>query len=138
MSRVDQLLVDAVARLPFRVQTKLLGGFLAIVVLLIAVGAVGLQVLTGVNERTTDLIRLERKIGAYRQVQQDTMSQLYRVSTALLVADDRTLDGAMRQLNQFGYDLERLQYVAKDEVELLGRVKHEYDGFVAVVQKMVD
>ena len=138
MRRIDQFLTDAVARLPFRVQTKLLTGFLAIAALLIGVGAVGLQVLTGVNERTTDLIRLERKIGAYRQVQLDTMSQLYRVSAALLAADDRTLDSAMRQLNQFGYDLERLQFVAKDEVDLLARVKHEYDGFVAVVQNMVE
>ena len=138
MSRFDKLLVGGVARLPLRVQTKLLAAFLAIVALLIAVGAVGLQVLTGVNERTTELIRLERKIGAYRQVQQDTMSQLYRVSSALLVNDDRTLDSALRQLNQFGYDLERLQYVAKDEVELLGRVKQDYEGFVAVVNKVVE
>jgi hypothetical protein len=41
-------------------------------------------------------------------------SQLYSVSSALLVSDERTLDGAMRQLNQFGYDLERLQFVAKE------------------------
>jgi signal transduction histidine kinase/DNA-binding response OmpR family regulator len=136
--RLDGIFVGGVARLPFRVQTKLLAAFLAIVALLIAVGAVGLQVLTGVNERTTELIRLERKIGAYRQVQQDTMSQLYRVSSALLVADDRTLDSALRQLNQFGYDLERLQYVAKDEVELLGRVKQDYDAFVGIVNKVVE
>ena len=58
MTRLDQALVGAVARLPFRVQTKLLSSFLVIVALLIALGAVGLQVLTGVNERTTDLIRL--------------------------------------------------------------------------------
>src|ERR1043166_6074374 len=132
---IDSLLVRPVARLPFRVQTKLLAAFLAIVALLIAVGAVGLQVLTGVNARTTELIRLERKIGAYRQVQQDTMSQLYRVSSALLVNDERTLDSALRQLNQFGYDLERLQFVAKDEVDLLSRLKQDYDGFVAVVNK---
>jgi signal transduction histidine kinase/CheY-like chemotaxis protein len=135
---INSLLVQPVARLPFRVQTKLLAAFLAIVALLIAVGAVGLQVLTGVNARTTELIRLERKIGAYRQVQQDTMSQLYRVSSALLVNDERTLDSALRQLNQFGYDLERLQYVAKDEVELLGRVKRDYDAFVGVVNKVVE
>src|SRR5437763_15026818 len=104
MTRLDQALVGAVARLPFRVQTKLLSAFLVIVTLLIALGAVGLQMLTGVNERTTDLIRSERKIAAYRQVQHDTTSQLYRVSSALLADDDRTLQSAKRQLNQFGYD----------------------------------
>jgi hypothetical protein len=45
-------LVDLVARAPARVQVKLLVAFLAIAMLLIMVGAVGLQVLRGVNERT--------------------------------------------------------------------------------------
>jgi signal transduction histidine kinase/DNA-binding response OmpR family regulator len=136
--RLDSLLVGAVARMPFRVQTKLLAAFLAIAALLIVVGAAGLQVLTGVNERTVELIRSERKIAAYRQVQHDTTSQLYRVTSALLANDDRSLDSALRQLNQFGYDLERLQFVAKDEGELLGRVKQDYDRFVAVVNKVVE
>jgi signal transduction histidine kinase/DNA-binding response OmpR family regulator len=138
MGRLDRLMVGTVARLPFRVQTKLLAAFLAIAALLIVVGAAGLQVLTGVNERTVELIRSERKIAAYRQVQHDTTSQLYRVTSALLANDDRSLDSALRQLNQFGYDLERLQFVAKDEGELLGRVKQDYDRFVAVVNKVVE
>ncbi len=119
----DALLVGPVARLPARVQTKLLTAFLAIVALLIALGAVGLFVLSGVNRRTEELIASERKIAAYRQVQHDTTSQLYSVSSALLASDERSLDSALRQLNQFGYDLERLQFVAKDDVKLLGKVR---------------
>ena len=56
--------------------------FLAIVGLLIAVGAVGLQVLSGVNRRAEDMVKLQRKIAAYRQLQHDTTSQLYGVSSA--------------------------------------------------------
>jgi signal transduction histidine kinase len=136
--RVGKPLIDAVSRLPFRVQTKLLAAFLAIVVLLIALGAVGLQVLDSVGGQTAKLIQLERKIAAYRQVQQDTLSQLYRVSSALLVNDDRSIDSALRQLNDFGYDIERLQFVAKNEIKLLARVQRNYDAFVAVVKKLVD
>ena len=121
-----------------RVQTKLLIAFLAIVALLIALGAVGLYTLSGVNQRTEELIRSERKIAAYRQVQHDTTSQLYSISSALLVSDERTLDSALRQLNQFGYDLERLQFVAKDEIKLLGKVREEYDRFIAVVTRVVE
>ena len=120
MIRLNPTLVRAVARLPMRVQTKLMIAFLAIVVLLIALGAVGLYTLSGVNQRTEELIQSERKIAAYRQVQHDTISQLYSVSSALLVSDERTLDSALRQLNQFGYDLERLQFVAKDELTAAG------------------
>ncbi len=137
MMRLERPLVSLVSRAPARVQTKLLMAFLIIVVLLITLGAVGLQVLSGINQRTEELINSERKIAAYRQVQHDTISQLYSVSSALLVADDRTIDSALRQLSQFGYDLERLQFVAKDEVKLLGKVRHDYDQFTEVVTRVV-
>jgi signal transduction histidine kinase/CheY-like chemotaxis protein len=138
MIRLNHLLVGPVARLPWRVQTKLLAAFLAIVALLIALGAAGLYELSAVNQRTEELIKSERKIAAYRQVQHDTTSQLYSISSALLVSDERTLDSALRQLNQFGYDLERLQFVAKDEIKLLGKVRDEYDRFITVVTRVVE
>jgi CHASE3 domain sensor protein len=106
--------------------------------LLIALGAIGLYGLRAVDQRTEELIGSERKIAAYRQVQHDPTSQLYSVTSALLVSDERTLDSALRQLNQFGYDLERLQFVAKDEIKLLGKVREEYDRFIAVVTRVVD
>src|SRR5712671_74516 len=138
MMRLNNFLVGPVARLPWRVQSKLLVAFLAIVALLIALGAIGLYELSAVNQRTEELIKSERKIAAYRQVQHDTTSQLYSISSALLVSDERTLDSALRQLNQFGYDLERLQFVAKDEIKLLGKVRQEYDRFIAVVTRVVE
>src|ERR1700729_4502993 len=131
-------LVDLVARAPARVQVKLLVAFLTIAMLLIMVGAVGLQVLRGVNERTEQLIGLQRKIEAYRQVQHDTISQLYSVSSALLSSNDPTLSSTLRQLNQFGYDVDRLQFVAKDEVELLGQFRQDYDRFVEIVSHGIE
>ena len=131
-------LVGLVARLPVGVHVKLLTAFLAIVVLLIVVGAVGLRVLADVNRRAEDLVKLQRKIAAYRQLQHDTTGQLYSVSSALVVSDERTLDATLRQLNQFGYDLDRLQFVAKDEVELLGRVREDYEQFIAVVTRVIE
>ncbi len=131
-------LVGLVAAAPVAVHAKLLAAFLAIVVLLITVGAVGLQTLSAVNRRAEMLVHLQRKIAAYRQLQHDTTSQLYSVSSALLVPDDRTLEATLRQLNQFGYDLDRLQFVARDEVELLGRVREDYDQFIKVVTQVVE
>src|SRR6476620_9384857 len=130
--------VDLVARTPVRVHVKLLVAFLAITMLLIMMGAVGLQVLRGLSERTEDLIGLQRKIEAYRQVQRDTISQLYGVASALLSSDEPTLTRTLRQLNQFGYDVDRLQFVAKDEVELLGRFRQDYDQFVEIVTHGVE
>ena len=124
--------------MPATVHAKLLAAFLIIALLLITVGAVGLQVLSGVNRRAEDLVKLQRKIAAYRQLQHDTTSQLYSVSFALVVPEARTLQATLRQLNQFGYDLDRLQFVAKDEVELLARVRDDYEKFIGVVTHVVE
>ena len=137
-SKIRDRLIGWVARWPARVQTKLLIAFLSIVGLLIVLGAVGLQVLSGVNDETNELIKLQRKIAAYHQVQHDTTSQLYSISTALLLQDDRMLDAALRQLRQFGYDLDRMEFVAKDEADLLGQVRQNYDQFTAEVTRVVD
>ena len=136
--QVMATLVDMVARVPARVQAKLLAGFLAIVMLLIMEGAVGLYVLSGADSRSEQLVKLQRKIEAYRQVQHDTTSQLYSVSSALNSSDDAALSSTLRQINQFGYDVDRLQFVAKDEVELLDRFRQDYDRFVEIVTRMVE
>jgi signal transduction histidine kinase len=127
-----------VGRLPIAVHGKLLLAFLAIVGLLIAVGAAGLQVLSGVNRRAEDMVKFQRKIAAYRQLQHDTTAQLYSVSSALLVPDERTLETTLRQLNQFGYDLDRLAFVAQDEVDLFGRVREDYEEFIKVVTQVIE
>jgi hypothetical protein len=71
-------------------------------------------------------------------VQQDTTEQLYAVSSALLLSHDQALSAALRQLNQFGYDLERLRFIAKDEADLLGQVRQVHGQFVGVVTQVVD
>jgi methyl-accepting chemotaxis protein len=101
-------------------------------------GAVGLQVLSGVNERTEGLIKLQRKIEAYRQVQNDTTTQLYTVSSALLSSDERTFESTLRQFDQFGFDADRLAFVANDEMELLGRFQQDYDRFVEIVTQAIE
>ena len=138
LTRIRDRVVDTVSRLPARVQTKLLVAFLAMAALLMLMGAVGLQALHGVNRQTEELIRLQRKIAAFRQVQHDTTAQLYGVTSALLAPDEQVLQATLRQLTQFGYDLDRLQYVASDEVELLARVRGDYDRFIAIVTRVVE
>jgi len=127
-----------IARAPLSISTKLLVAFLVIVGLLVLVAAVGLQELAAVNRRAEDQVKLQRKIAAYRQIQQDTTAQLYGVASTLLVPDAGVLDATLRQIGQFGYDLDRLQFVAADEVELLGRVRKDYEAFIAVATRVVE
>ena len=138
LTKLRDRFIGLVARWPARVQTKLLIAFLSIVGLLIVLGAVGLKVLSGVNDETNELIKLQRKIAAYHQVQHDTTSQLYSISTALLLQDDRMLDSALRQLRQFGYDLDRMEFVANEEADLLRQVRQNYDQFTAEVTRVVN
>ena len=128
----------AVARLRASVYTKLLLAFLAIVALMLAAAVVGLRALNEVNRRAEDMVQLQRKIAAYRQLNHDTIGQLYSVASSLLKPEERTLDATLRQLNQFGYDLDRLQFVAQDEVELFARVRKDYEEFIHVVTQAVE
>ena len=47
------------------------------------------------------------------------------------------IEAALRQLKQFGYDLDRLQYVAKDEATLLSRIQEEYNRFIQVMSEAI-
>src|SRR5262244_1694427 len=134
-------LIGLVARLPVSVYTKLLVAFLAIAVLLIMVGTVGLGVLSKVNLHAEELVLLHRKIAAYRQLQHDTTGQLYSVTATLALPlaqiDTHMIEAVLRQLKQFGYDLDRLHYVAKDEATLLSRIQEEYNRFIQVMSEAI-
>ena len=127
-----------VARTKASIHAKLLLAFLVIVALMLFSGGIGLQALSDVNQRGSEMVQLQRKIAAFRQLNHDTISQLYGVATALLKPDDRKLDATLRQINQFGYDLDRLQFVAHDEVELLSRVRGDYEEFINVVTAAIE
>src|SRR4029450_9117031 len=133
VSRLMSPFVDLVSWIPARVQFKLLGAFLAIAILLIVAGGGGRGVLSGVHQRAEELVKLQRKIEAYRQVQHDTTTQLYSVASGRGSADGGALSSTVRRVNQFGYDVDRLQFVAKDEVELLGWFREDYDRFLEIV-----
>jgi signal transduction histidine kinase len=119
-------------------RTKLLIAFFVIETLLVSVGVIGLLALREADQRANQVVGLQQKIEAYRQMQHGTLRQLYGVSTALAFPNETTLAGALRQINQFGYDLDRVSFVAKDEVALLNQVREEYARFIAVVSHIVD
>ena len=116
----------------------MLAAFLLIELLLVALGAIGLLALREVEQRSGDLASLQHKIDAYRQMQHDTLRQLYSVSSALAAPDNASLSSALRQINQFGYDLDRVSFVAKDEVALLGRLREEYSRFIAIATRVLE
>lgn len=127
-----------IARAPATVYAKLIWAFLAIVALLIAFGGLGLKVLNESNGRSEDFVKLQRKIAAYRQLQHDTTIQLYSITTALLSPNEQMLDSALRQLNQYRYDLDRVQFVSRDEVELFEQIQIEHNRLTRVATQVVE
>ncbi len=85
------------------------------------------------NRRSEDLSQLRRKVAAFRQLQHDTTAQLYSVTSALLSPEERMLESALRQLNQFRYDLDRLQFVTRDEVELFKKISEEHEQLIQLI-----
>jgi len=115
-----------VARIPASVHTKLLVAFLSIVVMFVALGAVGLSVLRASNERAESLLNQQQKIAAFRQLQRNTTEQLYTVTSAMFATDERTLDAAKRQLNHSAYDFDHATFVGSTDEPGLAAIQSSY------------
>ncbi|HZU88131.1 MAG TPA: histidine kinase dimerization/phospho-acceptor domain-containing protein, partial [Stellaceae bacterium] len=132
--------VELIARIPARVETKLLTAFLAIVALLFLCGVVGMHALRTVDRHTQKLIASERKIAGTREAQYETTRELYDIAAALLVADQKTLDNALGQLVAFRDHIDQMPLPRgeKSEVALVAQLRQTYDRFVAVIRRAVD
>ena len=108
-----------IARVPVSVQKKLLVAFLVIVTLLITFGFVVLEAMSGINRRVEAMITLHHK-------------------TALINPNERKLDSTLRQLHQFRYDLERVQFVTQDEVKLFEKISQEHEKLIEVVTQVIE
>ncbi len=131
-----------IARMPAPIFVKLVGAFFVMVLLLVAVGAVGLQVLSRANGRAEELGTLQLKVAAYRQLQNDATRQLLLGASAF--SADAELESTLRQLNQLStYNFDRLQFVTKDQIgpdetEQLGQIEQVYRNFSAVMIQAVE
>jgi signal transduction histidine kinase len=131
-------LPDKAAALRATIHTKLLTVHLLVALLLLSAAGVGLHSLSAMNLRAQESAQLQRKIAAYRQLNHDIVAQLYGVSTALLQPEARALEATLRQLKQFGYDLDRLQFLSRDEVVAMESIRTGFEEFIAVVTKSVE
>jgi signal transduction histidine kinase len=127
-----------IAMAPATVYAKLIWAFLAIVALLVTLGGIGLIVLDESNRRVEDFVKLQRKIAAYHQLQHNTTTQLYSIATALLNPDGQQLENALRQLNQYRYDLDRVQFVSRDEVALFKKIQREHELLTQAITKVIE
>ena len=97
LSRADNPLVRAVGRLPVKVRTKLLVGFLSIAALLVLVALLGLRVLGQSNLRAEHLGALQVRVAGYQQLEADAAALRQELAICAGNADYATwLNGGRR------------------------------------------
>jgi signal transduction histidine kinase len=122
-------LSQLVARVPATIRVKLLAAFLVLVLLFLVFAAVGIEVLGGVNRRGEEVIRLQRQVIAYRDIQHRFSDQMNMIASALLVPTERTLEAMLAGLHAWT-DVDRFNVLADDERTLLLRVREHYIAIV--------
>src|SRR5687767_8137742 len=83
-------LVHRVARIPVSVHAKLLGAFLVITLLFIAMGAVSLGIIARVGRQSQLLDEAHLRVDASRQIAHALAMQMNFTATALLLKDEPT------------------------------------------------
>ena len=158
LSRADNPLVRAVARMPWRVRTKLLVAFVGIVVLFVVVGVLGLRALSQSNARVASLGTLQLRAAAYREIRTGAaqLRQLLALraggsdlntyvggsassvpSGDSLTFLDRTIAITLQQLGP-ATDTSKLDFVPPpEERRTLDEVRRDYEQVSEVMSKII-
>jgi signal transduction histidine kinase len=105
-------LVRRVASLRASVHAKLLGAFLLIVLLLVAMTAVGLQAITLVSRHSRLLDQARERVDISRHIEQAVAVQMNVIRNALVLRDEATLVGILHDEQRFADALARLTEAA--------------------------
>jgi signal transduction histidine kinase len=130
-------LVRLVARLRVSVHSKLLGAFLLIALLLIAMGAMSLQSIASVARQSRLLDQARERVDASRQIEHALGLQMTFTRNALLVRDDATIESIFRENNRFRDTFDRLEAAAPAaQRETIQRLRNTQDKVMATVARI--
>jgi signal transduction histidine kinase len=99
---------------------------------------IGLQALNGANARADQLTQLQRKTTAYQALRQTTSDALSAVAAALAFGTAAELETAARQVKLAVLDVDRLEFVAADERDLVAQVREAHLAFAAALTAAID
>jgi signal transduction histidine kinase len=130
-------LVRRVARLRVSVHSKLLGAFLLIALLLIAMGATSLQSIASVAHHSRLLDQARERVDASRQIEHALGLQMNFTRNALLLRDDATIESILRENNRFHDTFNRLEGAATtDQRETIQRLRIVQDKVMGTVARI--
>src|SRR3989454_1976139 len=128
------LLVRWVAKIQASVHAKLLGGFLLVTLLFIAMGALGLQTIARESHQSQLLHQAHERVDASRQIEHALAMQMNFMAMALLLKDEGTIANFLRENNRFNDMLARLEEAAPPEEEqLIQQIRTAQDEILITV-----
>ena len=132
-------LVRRVARVRASVHAKLLGAFLLIAVLLIAMGAMSLEAIASVARHSRLLDQARERVDAARQIEHALGLKMTFMRNALLVRDDATIQSMFRENNRFHDTFNRLEAAAPpDQRATIQQLRNTQDKVMATVVRIAE
>ena len=128
------LLVRWVAGLQISVHAKLLGAFLLVIVLFIAMGALSLQTIARMSRQNQLLHQAHERVDSSRQIEHALAMQMNFIAMALLLKNEDTIANFLRENNRFNNMLARLEDAAPPEEEqMIQRIRTAQDEILTTV-----
>jgi len=133
LARLNQPVTNFIARLPLRLELKLLVAFLGAIGLLVLLGAAGLAVQAANGRRTETLIATQRRIDGYQHLEHHAHELLITVSSGLWMPGVM-VDPAL-QINHLRESL--AEPGPSDDTPQRSELHHEYGVFIDTANREV-
>ena len=134
-------LVRRVARVRASVHSKLLGAFLLIALLLIALGVTSLESIASVARQSRLLDQARERVDAVRQIDHALGLQMNYMRNALALRDDATIESIFRENNRFNDTFNRLEEAAppgqRDTIQAIRRTQDQVMATVARIAALI-
>jgi signal transduction histidine kinase len=129
--------VRRVAGLRASVHAKLLGAFLLVALLLVAMGAMGLQAIASVSRHSHLLEQAHDRVEASRRIEHTVGVQMSIIRNAMLLRDEAALGSVLSESNRFGRTLALLEGAATPvERQMIEKIRTAQGQVVATVQEI--
>ena len=128
------LLVRWVARIQASVHAKLLGGFLLVTLLFIAMGVLSLQTIARMSHQSQLLHEAHERVDSSRQIEHALAMQMNFIAMALLLKDEGTIANFLRENNRFNDMLARLEEAARRKgAKMIQQIRTAQDDILTTV-----
>jgi class 3 adenylate cyclase/CHASE3 domain sensor protein len=135
-ARLNRPVRDFVARLPLRLELKLIVAVLGAVGLLVLFGLGGLAVLAENNRRTETLIDTQLRIDAYQDLEDHSQMLMITLASALWMPAQMA-DSGTDQLDHLKRSLAALHAASADEAAHIEEIRRVYAAFLDMVQREI-